>query len=42
MELVDPRLDALLGPGCATPFETAVAATVTDLVEAKYPARKAA
>ena len=42
MELVDPRFDALLGPGFATPFETAVAATVTDLVEAKYPARKAA
>jgi nucleoside-diphosphate-sugar epimerase len=42
MELVDPRLDALLGPGFATPFEAAVAATVTNLVEAKYPARKAA
>lgn len=28
MELVDPRLDALLGPGFATPFEDAVAATV--------------
>ena len=32
MELVDPRLDALLGPGFTTPFEQAVAATVTDLV----------
>jgi nucleoside-diphosphate-sugar epimerase len=42
MELVDPRLDALLGPGFATPFEAAVAATVSDLVEAKYPASKAA
>ena len=28
MELVDPRLDALLGPDFNTPFETAVAATV--------------
>lgn len=28
MELVDPRLDALLGPGFATPFADAVAATV--------------
>ena len=42
MELVDPRLDALLGPGFATPFEVAVAATATELVEAKYPSRKAA
>jgi nucleoside-diphosphate-sugar epimerase len=42
MELVDPRLDALLGPGFATPFEAAVAAIVIDLVEAKHPARKAA
>ena len=42
MELVDPRLGALLGPGFATQFEAAVAATVTDLVAAKYPARKAA
>lgn len=42
MELVDPRLDALLGPGFATPFEAAVAATVTELVETKYPVRKAA
>mgnify|MGYP002401948712 CR=1 FL=1 len=32
MELVDPRLDALLGPGFTTPFEQAVAATVTDLL----------
>jgi nucleoside-diphosphate-sugar epimerase len=42
MELVDPRLDALLGPGFATPFEVAVQATATELVEGKYPARKAA
>ena len=42
MELVDPRLDALLGAGFATPFETAVAATVTDLINTRYPARKAA
>lgn len=28
MELVDPRLDALLGPGVLTPFETAVGETV--------------
>jgi nucleoside-diphosphate-sugar epimerase len=28
MELRDPRLDALLGPGFATPFDEAVAATV--------------
>ena len=32
MELVDPRLDQLLGPGFATPFGAAVAATVTDLL----------
>jgi nucleoside-diphosphate-sugar epimerase len=32
MELVDPRLDALLGPDFGTPFETAVAETVTELV----------
>ncbi len=43
MELVDPRLDALLGPGFGTPFEAAVAATVTELVAAKHTAaRKAA
>ena len=42
MELVDPRLDALLGPSFATPFEDAVAATVRELVEVKYPGRKAA
>lgn len=41
MELVDPRLDGLLGPGFATPFETAVAATAGELVAAKYPARAA-
>ncbi len=32
MELVDPRLDGLLGPGFTTPFEQAVTATVTDLL----------
>ena len=32
MELVDPRLDALLGPGFTTPFETAVTATVDELL----------
>lgn len=42
MELVDPRLDALLGPGFTTPFEAAVATTVAELVAAKYPAKKAA
>lgn len=35
MELVDPRLDALLGPDFGTPFEEAVAATVDELVGAK-------
>ncbi|MBO9589925.1 NAD-dependent epimerase/dehydratase family protein [Devosia sp.] len=34
MELVDPRLDALLGPDFGTPFEEAVAATVEELVGA--------
>lgn len=32
MELVDPRLDAILGAGFATPFETAVAASIADLL----------
>lgn len=32
MQLEDARLDALLGPGFATPFEQAVAATVIELV----------
>ena len=32
MELVDPRLDALLGEGFITPFEEAVGATVTELL----------
>lgn len=32
MELVDPRLDALLGTRFATPFEAAVAATVAELL----------
>lgn len=35
MELVDPRLDSLLGQGFATPVEAAVAATVTDLMAAR-------
>lgn len=38
MELVDPRLDSLLGQGFTTPFEAAVAATVTDIVGAKQAA----
>lgn len=38
MELVDPRLDALLGPGFTTPFEHAVRATVEDLVVEKKAA----
>ncbi len=42
MELVDPRLDALLGPGFVTPFEAAVAASLTDLDQAKQPALRAA
>lgn len=32
MELVDPRLDGILGPDFGTPFEEAVAATVEELV----------
>lgn len=35
MELVDPRLDALLGADFGTPFEGAVAATVEELMGAK-------
>lgn len=35
MELVDPRLDALLGADFGTPFEEAVAATVEELMGAK-------
>jgi len=38
MELVDPRLDSLLGQGFTTPFEIAVATTVTDIVSAKRAA----
>ena len=38
MELVDPRLDALLGEGFGTPFEEAVGATVEELMEAKKAA----
>lgn len=32
MQLVDPRLDAILGEGFSTPFETAVAARVQNLL----------
>ena len=32
MELVDPRLDGILGAGFGTPFEEAVAATVEELM----------
>jgi hypothetical protein len=32
MELVDPRLDAILGEGFATLFETAVATSIADLL----------
>jgi nucleoside-diphosphate-sugar epimerase len=35
MELVDPRLDGILGPDFGTPFEQAVAATVEELMGAK-------
>ena len=42
MELVDPRLDALLGPGFATPFEVAVVETVTELVGARHSGRQSA
>lgn len=42
MELVDPRLDTLLGPGFTTPFEAAVAATVTELAAARHVPRRAA
>lgn len=35
MELVDPRLDALMGQGFITPFEEAVGATVGELMGAK-------
>jgi nucleoside-diphosphate-sugar epimerase len=35
MELVDPRLDALLGPGFLTPFEDAVQSTVEPLLRAR-------
>lgn len=40
MELVDPRLDALLGPDFGTSFETAVATTVEELLSSA--AKKAA
>ena len=35
MQLVDPRLEALLGPGFATPFEDAVAAVARPMLERK-------
>ena len=38
MELVDPRLDALLGPDFTTPFEAAVSATVSELLPHKQAA----
>lgn len=38
MELVDPRLDAMLGKDFATPFEVAVAATVEELMGEKKAA----
>jgi nucleoside-diphosphate-sugar epimerase len=38
MELVDPRLEALLGADFATPFEAAVAATVGALIEGRKAA----
>lgn len=38
MELVDPRLDALLGPNAVTPFEQAVATTVEGLKPASLAA----
>ena len=38
MELVDPRLDAILGPDFGTPFEEAVAATVRPFVKQKAAA----
>lgn len=38
MELVDPRLDALLGAGFGTPFEEAVAETVGELMGAQKAA----
>jgi nucleoside-diphosphate-sugar epimerase len=38
MELVDPRLDAILGPDFGTPLEDAVAATVRPFLEQKAAA----
>jgi len=38
MELVDPRLEALLGADFATPFGAAVAATVGELIESRKAA----
>ena len=35
MELVDPRLDAMLGPDFGTPFDVAVAMTVEEFVGRK-------
>ncbi len=42
MELVDPRLDALVGPGFITAFERAVAETVTELVAGRSAEKQAA
>lgn len=38
MELVDPRLDALLGTDFTTPFEVAVATTVNELTQSRLAA----
>ncbi|WP_375599205.1 NAD-dependent epimerase/dehydratase family protein [Devosia sp. Naph2] len=42
MELVDPRLDALLGPAFTTPFEAAVAETVAALLASRSAEKQAA
>lgn len=42
MELVDPRLDALLGPDFTTPFETAVAETVRAVLADRAAEKRAA
>lgn len=38
MELVDPRFDALVGPGFTTPFDEAVAVTVEELLGSRKAA----
>jgi len=42
MELVDPRLDEMLGPDFTTPFEAAVAETITELLASRNETRRAA